>query len=156
MAEYKSFTRKLKKSGKKLIVGLKQMEIKFEASTPISNLFREVIVMNVSALKSLLIFLVTPFSKAKGIREWLKWMDRVKGVVACEENYSEVVNELKSVDLALSSVVCGGECSVEKMKGVHGRLEDLEIAIERIESGLEILFRRLIKTRASLLNIISQ
>ncbi|KAF7809605.1 DUF241 domain protein [Senna tora] len=45
--------------------------------------------------------------------------------------------------------------SVEKMKIVHGRLEDLEMAIESIENGLESVFRRLIKTRASLLNIIS-
>ncbi|XP_048431196.1 uncharacterized protein LOC125473022 [Pyrus x bretschneideri] len=36
------------------------------------------------------------------------------------------------------------------------RLEALEVTIEGLENGLESVFRRMIKTRASLLNIISQ
>lgn len=70
-----------------------------------------------------------------------------QGVIACEENDSEnSVNELGSVDWALSEG--------RRRKGAHARLEALENAIERLESGLESVFRRLIQTRASLLNII--
>ncbi|XP_054808187.1 uncharacterized protein LOC129310391 [Prosopis cineraria] len=152
VAEYEFFTKKMKKNVKTLITDLKHMESRFGA-TPLLNLddqmasvirvIREAIVMNVSIFQSLLAFLVMP-KEAK----WFvvaKWMH--KGTVeACEEK-SEMVNELKSVESVLNSVVSEGG-RVEKMKIVHARLEALEMAIESLETGLEIVFRRLIKTRA--------
>jgi archaellum component FlaC len=59
------------------------------------------------------------------------------------------------VEAALSTLLSEATCG-EKLQGVHEKLKTLENAIESIEDGLENIFRRLIKTRSSLLNIISQ
>ncbi|XP_028777262.1 uncharacterized protein LOC114733949 [Neltuma alba] len=160
VAEYKFFTKKMKKNVKTLITDLKQMESRFGA-TPLLNLddqmasvirvIREAILMNVSIFQSLLAFLVMP-KEAK----WFvvaRWMH--KGTVEACEDTSEIANELKSVDSVLNSFASEGG-RFEKMKIVHTRLEALEMAIEGLENDLQIVFRRLIKTRASLLNIISQ
>jgi archaellum component FlaC len=77
-----------------------------------------------------------------------------KGTITSEDN-SESVNELQCVEAALSTLLSEATCG-EKLQGVHEKLKTLENAIESIEDGLENLFRRLIKTRSSLLNIISQ
>jgi hypothetical protein len=45
---------------------------------------------------------------------------------------------------------------VAKMQTTHENFEALENAIEMIENGLEGVFRRLVKTRVSLLNIVTQ
>jgi archaellum component FlaC len=42
------------------------------------------------------------------------------------------------------------------MQDAHEKIEALENAIEMIENSLESVFRRLVKTRVSLLNIMTQ
>ena len=64
-------------------------------------------------------------------------------------------DEMQCVEAALSSLLNEGT-NDDKIHVAHERLEALEDAIESFENGLESLFRHLIKTRASLLNIISQ
>lgn len=165
VAEYKFFTKKMKKNVKTLITELKHMETRF-GSTSLLNLddqmasvirvIRETILMNVSIFQSLLAFLVMP----KEATKWFvvaRWMHKGSLVENIEDNdNSEIVNELKSVESVLNCVLSEGGRVNEKMKVVHARLEALEMAIESLENGLQIVFRRLIKTRASLLNIISQ
>ncbi|CAL0311433.1 unnamed protein product [Lupinus luteus] len=160
VAEYNSFTKKVKKNAKKLITSLKQMDSNFGVS-PLLNqdqdlaalirVLREVIAMNMSIFQSLLSFLAPPSSKSK-ITKWLmvaKLMQ--KGVQSCEENS----NELQHVDAALITLLSDGT-NVKNMQPARDNLEALENAIESLENGLENIFRFLIKTRASLLNIIAQ
>ncbi|OIW11073.1 hypothetical protein TanjilG_22880 [Lupinus angustifolius] len=160
VAEYNSFTKKVKKNAKKLISSLKQMDSNFGVS-PLLNqdqdlsalirVLREVIAMNMSIFQSLLSFLVFPSSKSK-VTKWLmvaKLMQ--KGVQSCEENS----NELQRVDAALITLLSDAT-NVEKMLAAREELEALENAIESLENGVESVFRPLIKTRASLLNIIAQ
>ncbi|PQP95682.1 uncharacterized protein Pyn_11356 [Prunus yedoensis var. nudiflora] len=83
-----------------------------------------------------------------------------KGVIACE-GQKEDINEMDGVDAALNTLCKSStapiECTdVENIQSAQKRLEALEVTIEGLENGLESVFRRLIKTRASLLNIISQ
>ncbi|XP_035549197.1 uncharacterized protein LOC109017283 [Juglans regia] len=164
---YTCFRKKMKKDAKKLIAALKQMESKCGASpildldhhlSAVIRVLREVCLMNVSTFQSLLMFLTTPVSKP--ISGWSlvsKLMH--KSVIACEEK-QEKVNEMEVVDAALSTL-CRSYASSkgadpEKAQSAKKRLEDLEISIEELENSLECVFRRLIRTRASLLNIISQ
>ena len=68
------------------------------------------------------------------------------------------INELEKVDFALNSLIVDNlskDAEAEKIQSAHGRLEALVVAIEEIESGLECLFKRLINTRVSFLNIFS-
>lgn len=167
VAEYKFFTKKMKKNANNLITSLKQMDSKFGVS-PILDLdhhlaavirvLREAILMNLSVFQSLLSFLTVSSSKSKSTK-WLLVATKLmhKGVITCEDNDSENVNELQCVEAALSTILIHeGSANGEKLQAAHEKLEALENAIESVESGLENLFRRLIKTRTSLLNIISQ
>ncbi|KAI4314629.1 hypothetical protein L6164_027517 [Bauhinia variegata] len=159
IAEYAFFTRKLKKNSNKFIRALKKIESKFGVSPDVDpqlasvvKVLREAIAMNVSVFQSLLSFLAVPVPKAN---KWFLVARLVhRGVTACEEN-SENVNELQSVDAALRTLLREG-IDAQKLQTAHQRLEALEIVIESFENSLESVFRRLIKTRSSLLNIISQ
>ncbi|QCD91174.1 hypothetical protein DEO72_LG4g2138 [Vigna unguiculata] len=138
VAQYNFFSKKMKKNAKKLITTLKQMENKFGVSPVLEEdqqlvslvrVLREVIVMNMSIFRSL-------------------------GVIACEEKQKSL-NELQCVEASLSSLVSEGT-NVATMKAANESLEALENGIESIENGLENVFRRMVKTRACLLNIMTQ
>ncbi|OIW11076.1 hypothetical protein TanjilG_22883 [Lupinus angustifolius] len=156
VAEYNSFTKKVKKNAKKLITSLKQMDSNFGVS-PLLNqdqdlaalirVLREVIAMNMSIFQSLLTFLVFPSSKSK-VTKWLM-------VAKLMQKGEEKSNELQRVDAALITLLSDAT-NVEKMLAAREELEALENAIESLENGVESVFRPLIKTRASLLNIIAQ
>ena len=164
VAEYKLFTKKMKKDAIKLITSLKQMDGKFGVSTlldldhhfvAVIRVLREVILMNLSLFQFFLSFFTVSSSNSK-TSKWLlvtKLMHR--GIKPCEDK-SENINEFQCVEASLSTLLNEGTINDEKMQVVHERLEALENAIESVENGLESVFRRLIKTRASLLNIISQ
>jgi galactitol-specific phosphotransferase system IIB component len=165
VVEYKYYTKNMKKNVNKLITSLKHMDSKFGV-TPIFELdhhlsslvrvLREVIAMNLSIFQLILSFFIVSSSKSKSkSNKWLlvaKLMH--KGTITSEDN-SESVNELQCVEAALSTLLSEATCG-EKLQVVHEKLKTLENAIESIEDGLENIFRRLIKTRSSLLNIISQ
>ncbi|KAL9356833.1 hypothetical protein Peur_050086 [Populus x canadensis] len=157
VATFTCFRKKMKKDAKKLIASLKQMDNKLGASSlldqdqhlsAVIKVIREVNVINCSIFQSLLLFMSTS-SNPKQSRWSLvsKWMH--KGVIPCEAK-QENVNELVAVYAALSEV-----SDSEKVKITYKKLEALVISIEDLESCLERVFRVLIKTRASLLNVIS-
>ncbi|KAJ7944082.1 DUF241 domain protein [Quillaja saponaria] len=159
VAEYRSFRKNMKKTSKKLIITLKQMENKFGVSpvldqdhhlSAVIRVLREVTTMNISIFQSLLSFLAVPVSMPKA-KKWSLITNLMhKGVIASEEN-PEDLSELHSVDAALCSL---GKYATNE--AAHERLEDLEVTIRSLENSLECVFRRLIKSRACLLNMISQ
>ncbi|XP_004289050.1 PREDICTED: uncharacterized protein LOC101310355 [Fragaria vesca subsp. vesca] len=160
IANYTSFSKKMKKDAKKLISQLKQAD-NMIVSQPLEQdlhlvavirVLRQVCAKNMSIFQSLLVFLAVPVSKSNRWSLVSKLMH--KGVVACESQTDINGHELDGVDSALSSLCKSAE--VEKIRIARKKLEALEVCIEGLESGLESVFRRLIKTRASLLNIISQ
>jgi hypothetical protein len=163
VAEYNSFTKKMQKNITKLITSLKQMESKFGASTLLNQdqevvsvirVLREVIVMNISIFQSILSFLVGSASKSKAAK-WLKVAKLMhKRTISCEEKL-ENYNELQCVEASLRTLLREGS-NVSKMQDAHEKIEALENAIEMIENSLESVFRRLVKTRVSLLNIMTQ
>ncbi|KAL2348668.1 hypothetical protein Fmac_002668 [Flemingia macrophylla] len=164
IAEYNLFSKKMKKNVKKLITSLKQMESKFAVS-PLLNqdqqlavlvrVLREVIVMNMSIFRSLLAFLVIPASKPKATKWLLMAKLMIKGVITCEEN-QEKSNELQCVEASLSNLLRSEGTNIAKMQAAHHRLEALENATQSIENRLESIFRHMVKTRAHLLNMMTQ
>ncbi|CAK8540077.1 unnamed protein product [Lathyrus sativus] len=155
--EYKFFTKKMKKNVTKLISSLERMECKFGASSLLNQdqevvavikALRGVIVINMSLFQSILSFLA---SKSKATK-WLKLAKLVhRKEVTCEENF----NELQCVEASLRTLLREGSDAAE-MRAAHESLEALENAVERIENGLESVFRRLVKTRVCFLNIMTQ
>ncbi|MED6193820.1 hypothetical protein PIB30_022868 [Stylosanthes scabra] len=156
VTEYNSFSKKMRKNLNKVITSLKQLQRKFRESPllneEVTSVVREVIAMNMSVFQSLLEFFAGPVPKSKAT----KWMNKLmhKGVIASENN-SENCSALQLVDAALNILFKEG-ANGSNMKAGHEQLEALEIAIESIENRLESLFRSMIKTRTSLLNILSQ
>jgi hypothetical protein len=134
------------------------MESKFGASTLLNQdqevvsvvrVLREVIVMNISIFQSILSFLVGYASKSKA-NKWFKVAKLMHKRTICEENF----NELQCVEASLRTLLREGS-NVAKMQSTHEKFEALENAIEMIENGLESVFRRLVKTRVCLLNIMT-
>ncbi|GAU29851.1 hypothetical protein TSUD_223970 [Trifolium subterraneum] len=159
VSEYNFFTKKMKKNVTKLITSLKQMEIKFGVSSLLNQdqefvsvirVVREVIVMNISIFQSILSFLVGSASESKAAK-WLKMAKSMHKKVVCEENF----NELQCVEASLRTISREGP-NVSKMQDAHEKFEALENAIEMIENSLESVFRHLVKTRVTLLNIMTQ
>ncbi|XP_022132740.1 uncharacterized protein LOC111005532 [Momordica charantia] len=161
VAAYTCFRKKMKKEAKKLITSMRKMDEKLNSLTPLVNLdhhlssvigaLRQACSTNSSIFESVFLYL-TPLMKpeARGWSLVSKWVH--KGAIACELNSG--MNEFENVDAALRSVEEVVE--IEKLQIAQRRLEGLEMAAQDIESGLDGVFRRLIRTRASLLNIISQ
>lgn len=155
--QYTHLRKEMKKKAKKLIMELKQMDnekSKLEASSSsldrdhhffaVIRVLRQVNVMNSSLFQSLFTYLSAPVpSRWSLVATWMH-----KGTISCEEK-QDMVNELESVD----AMICRRNFDVEI---THKRLVALESSIEGVENRLECAFRRIIKARASLLNIISQ
>lgn len=82
-----------------------------------------------------------------------------KGVLQLQcNNQEENVNELEKVDLALCRMVMDNatkDFEAENIQFAHKELEAVVVVIEGLENGLDCLFKHLINTRVSFLNIVS-
>ncbi|KAL5983494.1 hypothetical protein ACLOJK_017580 [Asimina triloba] len=122
----------------------------------VAMLLRETRVTTISFLQTILSLLSASRSNPK-ISKWSlvsRWMH--KGQVACSKEEQKVVNEAWSVDIALRDLLAAKDGEMERFCMVQRRLEAFEVSIERLDGGLESMFRFLIHTRVSLLNTFSQ
>ncbi|KAM7524003.1 hypothetical protein LguiA_013905 [Lonicera macranthoides] len=163
IAKFTSFRKKLKKDAKKLIVSLKQMDAELRSSdllnldnhvSSVIRVLREFSTTNISIFQSLLMFLSVPVSKPNQTKWSLVSNLMCKGRVACECQVDNT-DEFERVDSALSTLCKHGSSKTENIQIAQNRLEALMGCVEEIENGLEFIFRHLIRTRASLLNIFS-
>ncbi|GJV14343.1 BPS1, chloroplastic-like protein [Tanacetum coccineum] len=162
--KYNCFRKKMKKNVKGLVANLKQVDNMVTGfgsdDHQLAAMMRAVVGVSevtIMVLESLLTFFCVPVSKPN---RWSVVVSKLthKGRVACEEQPEQgVVNELESIDAALN-VLCKhkSSCDPENVHIAQCGLETLKAEIESIESGLESVFRCLVQTRVSLLNIISQ
>lgn len=152
ITKFKSFRKKMKKIAKKVISSLKQMDQEIEGMVldvdehvaAVIRVVREVNAMGCSVFQSVLFFLSS--SKAKRSKWSVSRLLR-RGTVACEVQENNQ-NELESLENYLSIESQSIQC-------VQIKMEKLEASFDCMETGLESMFRCLIKSRTSLLNIVS-
>ena len=120
-----------------------------EIATLVSML-KEVQRVTLAVLKSFMSFIsgTKPQSKTNNWSLVSKLMLHKR--IASEEEEA-VPNEFAMADAALESLV--GYSKYDNMENVQSQLKNLEESIQDLEEGTHSLFRRMIKTRVSLLNI---
>ncbi|XP_076887831.1 uncharacterized protein LOC143538080 [Bidens hawaiensis] len=163
MEKYNCFTRKMKKVIKRLIGSLKQvnngdpMVVDSHNHHQLAAVISAVIgvsEMTILVFESLLMFFCVPVSKPN---RWSLVVSTLmhKVTVACEYQHENGIgNEFERSGAALR-VLCKFGFS-RNVQIVECSLERLGAQIENMEGGLECIFRCLVQTRVSLLNIISQ
>ncbi|KAK3029160.1 hypothetical protein RJ639_039715 [Escallonia herrerae] len=166
ISAYFSFRKKVKKEICKNIRSLKQMENNVGASllsdanhhlALVTRLQREVTSITISVFRSLLLFVSVP-SSITNPNGWslISKLMLTRSVASGKDH--GIVNEVGSVDLALKSLhdhIKHNDARVG-VEMASQRLKALDSSIERLEARLDGLFRQLIKSRVSLLNIFAQ
>lgn len=166
ISAYWRLRRNMRKECTKSLLLLKQIDESFGVSAPLDldhhlsavvRVLREASLITTSIFQSLAIFLSSPIFKARH-NKWA-FVSRVvqKGVLVCN-NQQEKVNELEKVDLTLSGMVMDNpskDFEAEKIQSAHREFDAVVIVIEGLENGLDCLFKHLINTRVSFLNILS-
>ncbi|CAL0311435.1 unnamed protein product [Lupinus luteus] len=167
VSSYWSLRRNMRKECTKSMLSLRQMDQSFGASIPfdldhhlssIVRVLREASWITTSIFQSLVVFLSSPIFRSRHNSKWA-FVSRVvqKGLLVCN-NQEENINELEKVDLTLSRMVMDSpskDFEAEKIQCAHRELEAVVLVIEVLESGLDCLFKHLINTRVSFLNILS-
>ncbi|TQE01754.1 hypothetical protein C1H46_012698 [Malus baccata] len=140
--KYLSSRKMVKKAIRKAMKNLKGSSFNKDNKTvAIVIKFRDVEAITLTSFESLLSFITGPKSQPRSWSLVLKMMQSKK--VTCEEETE--ANEFAIVDAALHRSADNSQSQLEK----------LESCIQDQEEGLECLFRQLIKTRVSLLNILN-
>ena len=143
MISKKTLVKMVSKCLKNLKNTKKNREDKDSELVPVVNILNEVEEITCSVFESLLSFIAQP----KASNGWSKLLKLRQ--VSCEGETN--ANEVEKMDLQLLALKSGKNEVQKTLKG----LETLESNIQELEEELEYVFRRLMKTRVSLLNIFS-
>ncbi|CAM8932529.1 unnamed protein product [Rhodiola kirilowii] len=104
-------------------------------------MLREVEKVTLSALESLLSFVSGP-----------KDQSLVSKLMLSKSSKSESTSEFEQIDASMQSIVKHKTVGIDN---IRADVADLSLNIEDLESGVECLYRHLIKTRVTILNIVS-
>ncbi|KAL9684563.1 hypothetical protein QQ045_022868 [Rhodiola kirilowii] len=105
------------------------------------SMLREVEKVTLSALESLLSFVSGP-----------KDQSLVSKLMLSKSSKSESTSEFEQIDASMQSIVKHKTVGIDN---IRADVADLSLNIEDLESGVECLYRHLIKTRVTILNIVS-
>ncbi|KAE8706789.1 putative Eukaryotic translation initiation factor 3 subunit A [Hibiscus syriacus] len=152
--KYLTSRKAVRKAICKALKNMKHMENKLskdgETGAVISTL-KQVEAVTINVLESLFFFISGPEAESKSSSWSLvsKLMHQKK--VTCEEE-EQKTNEIADVEATLCSLIKSG--STKNVENVQNELENSEMCIQDLDEGLESFFRRLIKARVSVLNIL--
>ncbi|KAK9690635.1 hypothetical protein RND81_09G142200 [Saponaria officinalis] len=146
--EYLNTRRSVKKTITKCLKNLKpEIEPKDEAHATIT-LLKDVQAMTADTLKSLMSYI--------GGSQKNGWSVVTK-LISKNANKEASSNEFDDVDATINSVICKKITGISssQVENLMSQTFKLETEIEDLDESLECLFRDLVKTRATLLNIFS-
>ncbi|KAK9690630.1 hypothetical protein RND81_09G141700 [Saponaria officinalis] len=146
--EYLNTRRSVKKAIKKCLKNLTtETEQKSEDNATIS-LLKDVQALTADTLKSLMSYIVG--SQKSG------W-SAVTKMIKKNANKETYTTEFDDVDATLNSLICQKKSGItsSQMENLMSQSLKLESQIQDLDESLECLFRDLVKTRATLLNIFS-
>ncbi|KAF8040614.1 hypothetical protein BT93_B2742 [Corymbia citriodora subsp. variegata] len=154
---YMSTRKKLQKIISKYLVNLKKMERKnslYKDSNEEATLsmLRQVEEISLSVFASLLCFLSQSSANLKRSGWSLVSKLLSSKQIACEGE--EDANEMAVLDSELLSLKSGKASSLS-VSDILKRSDVIESSLQEVEEELECIFRRLVKTRVSLLNIVN-
>ncbi|KAL3734371.1 hypothetical protein ACJRO7_023686 [Eucalyptus globulus] len=154
---YMSTRKRLQKIVFKYLVHLKKMERKNRLNKDSNNeatlsMLRQVEEISLSVFASLLRFLSQSSANLKRSSWSLASKLLPSKQVACEGE--EDVNEMAILDSELLSLK-SGKASGLSVNDILKRLDALESSLQEVDEDLGCIFRRLVKTRVSLLNIVN-
>ncbi|XP_030446324.2 uncharacterized protein LOC115669177 [Syzygium oleosum] len=154
---YKKSRKRLQKMVAKLLDHLKKMERKNNLrkhTNPEATLsiLREAEEISLTVFESLLHVLLGPRERSKPIGWSLVSNMLSPKHISCDEKAE--YDKIEGLDVELT-VLKSAKDANPRVCNVSKRLEALESSIQEIEKDLECIYRRLVKTRAALLNIIN-
>ncbi|KAE8691185.1 putative Eukaryotic translation initiation factor 3 subunit A [Hibiscus syriacus] len=158
--KYLTSRKAVRKAICKALKNLKHMENKLSSSSfskdgergAVINTLKQVEAVTVSVLESLLSFISGPGTESKLSRWSLvsKFMHQKR--VMCEEKEQQA-NEIVKAEATLCSFIKSG--NMKHVENAQNELQNSEMCIQDLDHGLESFFRRLIKARVTVLNILS-
>lgn len=125
---------------------------KNDRTATLASLFKDVQVITLSILESLLNFISGPAQSKPSKWSLVSKLIHNKKVVCTQESDP---NEFSNVDAALQSFEFHVTRKSDNISHLQNHLEDIESVIQDFVEGLETLFKRFIKIRVSLLNILN-
>ncbi|KVI02992.1 uncharacterized protein LOC112512950 [Cynara cardunculus var. scolymus] len=164
IATYLSFRKKTKKNVTKSLGTLKHLEKKMgsflvrdvDCHVPMaSKVLGDVYALTISQFKSLLVFVSTKTKPTNGVQLISKLVSKSTSEHAKRKTF---INDMETIDLALTSLQkssCNSDTKNVDVQMTLKRLQILDASLEGFEAGLDCVFRRLIQTRASLLNVVA-
>ncbi|KAF5790966.1 hypothetical protein HanRHA438_Chr09g0400811 [Helianthus annuus] len=163
IARYKCFRKMIKKDVKRLIASLKRSTVAKSQDRRHHHhhphhevVIKMVMEVTVSVFESLLMHFVMPNSETPKASRWSlvvsKLIQRTR--VACEEHHDQHTKDIESLDVVLHGQ-CIKDDRFSSWQNDAYLWDVMEAQIDRIDGGLEYMFRSMIKTRSYLLNIIS-
>ncbi|KAK7404426.1 hypothetical protein VNO78_05315 [Psophocarpus tetragonolobus] len=118
----------------------------------LASLFKDVQVITLSILESLLNFISGPAQSKPSKWSLVSKLMQNKKIICTQESDQ---NEFSNVDAALQSFVFHVTRKSDNINHLQNQLEDLESVIQDFVEELETIFKRFIKIRVSLLNTLN-
>ncbi|XP_071704381.1 uncharacterized protein [Rutidosis leptorrhynchoides] len=157
--------KKLKKNIMECIRSLDKMERGIDQSCLVDNedcyfsmmirFLRDIAIATISVFRAIFVFMLGKSKVEKRSSLVAKFMPT--GRVSCEQN-QEIVSDVNIIDITLCSLKTNlkkNENKTDYVQIVTESLQNLDVQIEGYEVGMDHVYRKLIQTRVSLLNILA-
>ncbi|PWA35011.1 hypothetical protein CTI12_AA613530 [Artemisia annua] len=156
ISSYIRLRKKLKKEASKYIKSLKRAEKKFTHVPSLKDyqlamlvkVLREVNLITSRVLQCLLLFLSSSGTMVKNKYSGCSLISKLRSA----EKSKKITNEVGNVEDTLLCVLHG----TEEITLADRKLENLVISLDCIDAGLDVVFRRLIQYRVSILNVLTR